>query len=353
MTSFSISVPVGAWHPLLPTCFASLACQTGEIRVSLLDASGDSRVRDAADQYGGLFAFRRHGPDEGQSAAIVEGWERVEGDILGWLNVDDFLYPGAIEKARTQFEENPSAGAVFGHSAVCDQNGRMTGYHWGVDPSAKALRLGCSISQPSCFFRRSIYESVGGLNTSLHYTMDWDLWLRLLDDGARFAFIDTPLSVVYWGKGTKTLGMTKERRRELARLIEKYTPRRQQFRVRRGYFLRSLLDGINHAPTKRTIESLLRRYRPCVFGVGPNGALAEKATIIWPRFNDLNGHVLTVLAHHAEGLDVSAAGVRSIDRRGNEIDMTFDDSDPATAVVTVSLEKRDGSRSRLISCGWR
>ena len=71
--SFSISVPIGAWHPLLPDCLESLAIQTPRPNVALLDASGDPRVAQAAERYDDLIVYRRHGPDKGQSDAILEG----------------------------------------------------------------------------------------------------------------------------------------------------------------------------------------------------------------------------------------------------------------------------------------
>ncbi|MEK7266038.1 MAG: glycosyltransferase [Pseudomonadota bacterium] len=352
-TKFSISVPVGAYHDLMPTCFASLACQSERLHVSLLDASNDPRVAALADRYDGLFAYRRHGPDAGQSAAIIEGWNETSGEILGWLNADDFLFPDAVQSAYAVFDANPSVDVVAGHSAICDEKGRMTGYHWAAAPPGENLRSGCVISQPSCFFRRAAYEKAGGLDAALHYTMDWDLWLRLLGSGAEFQFINEILSVVYWGDGTKTLGMKPARRAELLRLINAYTPAKLKFRTKRGFYLRALLDEMKPASVSRFIESKLRRKTPFVFGVGPRGKLAATAEIIWTHFEDEPKNELVILLEHANAVEV-----QSVDRparivnEGDGFRILFDEPVTARSVVSVRLNAHAARSSRLISCHW-
>ena len=245
---FSISTPVGAYHPLLPYCLESLRHQVGAVfAVSLLDASGDPRVQRLADEYRDVIGYRRHGSDDGQAAAIREGWAQCDGDILGWLNADDLLFPGALTAAAARFIADADVDVVYGHSAICDEHMRMTGYHWAVSPPGPDLVLGCNISQPSCFFRRSTYEAVGGLDGTLHYTMDWDLWLRLHAAGARFSFIEEPLSAVFWGAGTKTSRFNAARRGELTRLIDRYAPPKLRSRVLRGFAAQAALDHLRPA----------------------------------------------------------------------------------------------------------
>lgn len=354
MTVFSISVPVGGYHDLLPTCLASLASQGEGLEISLLDASGDSRVEALCDRYEGLFAYRRHGPDGGQSAAIVEGWTKTEGDILGWLNADDFLFPDAIRKVRSVFEADATADVVAGHSAVCDQAGRMTGYHWAVAPPGENLRTGCVISQPSCFFRRRAYDAAGGLDESLHYTMDWDLWLRLLDCGARFQFVDEVLSVVYWGEGTKTLGMKPPRRRELLRLIDRYTPPGRRFRAKRGFFLRAMLDQLRPPAFSRALERFARRQAPFVFGVGPQGMLAPQATLYLTHFDPEPHKSLSIKVEGAAAANIfETRPDATVERHSDEFVVRFNEAAATASIATVRLRRRPDARVRLVRCEWR
>jgi len=353
VTTFSISVPVGAYHDLMPACLASLASQKAPAQIALLDASGDPRVAALADKYDSLFAYRRHGPDAGQSAAIIEGWEKTGGDILGWLNADDFLFPGALEKARTVFETDRNADVVAGHSAICDEKGRMTGYHWAVAPPGENLRSGCVISQPSCFFRRDAYEKAGGLDADLHYTMDWDLWLRLLESGAQYRFINEILSVVYWGVGTKTLGLNAARRRELFRLIEAHTPPDLRFRAKRGFVLRALLDELKPQSLSRYIEGCLRRNTPYVFGLGPRGVIDKCATIFWTHYEEGSRTSLRIEIEGASA--VEAIAIRpdaTVSRDNSAVVVDFKESLRAGVVVEILLRRDDEAKARLVSCDW-
>ena len=350
MASFSISVPIGSYHDLLPVCLKSLAAQAGGVNVSLLDASGDPRVRAAADRFGEILSYRRHGADQGQSDAIAEGWAHAPGDILGWLNADDFLYPGAIARAREIFERDPSIDVVTGHSAICDRRGAITGYHWAVEPPGASLLSGCVISQPSCFFRRSLHDAVGGLDRSLHYTMDWDLWLRFYRHAAKFAFLNEPLSVVYWGEGTKTIGMNKARRAELERLIRANTPPDKQFRTRRGFFLRAMLDNIGSPRLRSAIEGALRRKKPMVFGIGPNGVLADRSTIYWPHFGGGGAVTIELKIDRLENVEASIAPTNSGERNNGAIRITEQNAPAEPGVLEITLRKKSAAAARLISC---
>lgn len=219
---FVVAVPVGAWNDYLSATFESLARQTPRPSVALLDASGDPRVAELADSFGELFAYRRHGPDQGQTSAIAEGWRELDGDILHWLNMDDALMPGALAAVQQAFQDNPEADVVYGHSIVLDEDGGLRGAHPAVDPKRlDELPRDCVISQPSCFARREAVERAGGLNNHFHYVMDWDLWTRLYKTGAQFHFLNEFLSQVVWGADTKTADLNLRKLSELFRIVKR------------------------------------------------------------------------------------------------------------------------------------
>jgi hypothetical protein len=351
---FSISVPVGAYHPLLSYNLRSLRAQRQPMSVSLLDASGDSRVTRLADEFADVIAYRRHGPDGGQAAAIVEGWERGGGEILAWLNADDILFPGALEAAADALLAG-EADLVYGHSAICDEQMRLTGYHWAVTSSPADLPLGCNISQPSCFFRRSACEAAGGLDASLHFTMDWDLWLRMQAGGARFAFMDAPWSSVYWGEGTKTSGFNARRRQELWRLIDRYAPSSQKARLLKGFALQAGLDRLRPPGAQRFVRERLAANRPRVFGVGPDGRLGAQASIIWFHLEAEPRSRLHITVSNDASVEVSSlVPIRTAARGRGTIEVEFARPVPSGEVVRVDL-RPGASRPvvRLRRCEWR
>lgn len=218
---FTCAVPIGSWHPLLPGTLASLARQEADLAVAALDASGDPRVARALDASGIEFTYRREGPDDGQAAAIAEGWRAAPGEILFWLNADDRLEPRALTQVAAAFEQHHDADVVYGGSGFINAEGRPTGRHTQVADVSDLLLRSNTISQPSCFARRAAVERVGGLDERLHYVMDWDLWVRLYRNGARFLRIEPVLSQVYMGRGTKTARLNPRRLSEIALMVRR------------------------------------------------------------------------------------------------------------------------------------
>jgi GT2 family glycosyltransferase len=219
---FAAVMPVGAWHPLLPSALDSLAQQDAPLEIAFMDASADPRVADAAKASGLQFSVRREGPDAGQADAIAQGWAQTRSDIVFWLNADDRLKPGALAQASQAFARDRDLAVFYGGSEFIDISGRIIGVHDQVDAVSDLLYRSNIISQPSCFARRDWVERVGGVNRSLHYTMDWDLWIRLYAAGARFERTDAPLSQVYMGAGTKTADINLRRLGEIAALVNRH-----------------------------------------------------------------------------------------------------------------------------------
>lgn len=218
ISTFSIAVPIGAWHPFLPAALRSLALQTPRPAVAILNASNDDRVDQALNESGLTFAYRRDGPDAGQSNAIMEGWLNTQSTYLGWLNADDILLSGALQAAEVALHEQNRPAVVHAGSVILDPSGRVIGLHSQVSQVTGEIARSNPISQPSCFMRRSAVERVGGLDTRLHYVMDWDLWTRLHEAGETFASVQDIWSAVHWGPETKTASFSRRRLREIFEL---------------------------------------------------------------------------------------------------------------------------------------
>jgi glycosyltransferase involved in cell wall biosynthesis len=119
--------------------------------------------------------------DNGQSDAINQGWEKVTGDYVAYLNSDDMYLPGALEEARKAFAKYPKAGAVYSSWIDVDEKGREVEKHTGVIPFDLDFQIntGNILPQPATFIRKSALDDIGLLNPKYHYAMDYDLWTRL------------------------------------------------------------------------------------------------------------------------------------------------------------------------------
>ena len=281
---FSISVPIGAWHEQLPTALQSLFIQYSDMEIAILDASADARVKELIDHHAGKFSYIRHGRDLGQSDAIIEGWQNTDGDWLGWLNADDALMPKALQRVEQARKTDPSLDVIYGHSIILDDEKRLLGYHFNVEPPGPRLLESGIISQPSCFFSRKAYDQVGGLDRDLHYVMDWDLWIRMYLKGASFGFIDFPLSQVVWGDDTKTASLGQKRRRELRQLIDRNAPERERRSVFRDFIIHTAVDKVWPPLLRRRLQMKLRSVGNTLFGIRADGLVGRSARIFLPVF---------------------------------------------------------------------
>lgn len=128
--------------------------------------------------------------DGGQSQAINKGFARATGDVLGWINGDDILLPGALACVARFFARNPDVDVVYGDRIVIDAQGREVGRWTLPGHSDRLLSWVDFVPQESLFWRRRIWERAGAqVDTGFAFAMDWDLLVRFRDCGARMVHV--------------------------------------------------------------------------------------------------------------------------------------------------------------------
>lgn len=151
------------------------------------DGDSDDGTRAVLDAYRPRLAACVAEPDDGQADAVNRGFARVDGEIMGWINSDDVLLPGALAAVARHFASHPETDVVYGHRAVIDADDRQVGCWILPRHEDWTLRLADVVPQETMFWRRSAWEAAGGrLDPEYRYALDWDLLLRFLDSGARF-----------------------------------------------------------------------------------------------------------------------------------------------------------------------
>ncbi|MGD0013182.1 MAG: glycosyltransferase family 2 protein [Bryobacteraceae bacterium] len=205
-------------------------------------------VMDGGSTDGTLEILERHrdglryvsARDSGAADAINKGFEMSRGSILGWLNADDRLLAGAVGAAVRRLAADPGLGAVYGQAYWVNERGEVLRPYPTEEFNEELLANECFICQPACFFRREAYERVGGLDTELQYSFDYDLWIRMART-SRFGRAPEFLAHARMHRGSKTLGSRKEVLRETIQVLKRrygYAP----FKALFSYYC-FLLDG--------------------------------------------------------------------------------------------------------------
>ncbi|MFZ5884734.1 MAG: glycosyltransferase family 2 protein [Chloroflexota bacterium] len=141
-------------------------------------ASTDGSV-DILKQYADRLAYWVSEKDSGQAEAINKGLARARGDIVAWLNSDDFYLPGAVTAAVKAFEAHPEAGLVYGDTVAVDEQGEFIHFPRYAQWTLEDLLTFHILGQPAVFMRREVLLQAGFLDPSFHFLLDHQLWIRM------------------------------------------------------------------------------------------------------------------------------------------------------------------------------
>lgn len=199
---FTILTPVLNGMPWLPAAIASVARQRDAVRLDVehlvLDGGSTDGSRDwleAHPEYGCRLLFEG---DRGQTDALARGFDAASGELLGWLNADDSLEAGALDRVHDVFVSEPDVVMVSGVCLFIDSDGRIVGaMQTPRKPTFDGLvRNRMNPPQPSTFFRADAYREAGGIDRRFNLAMDVDLWIRLARIG-RYATLPSEVLARY------------------------------------------------------------------------------------------------------------------------------------------------------------
>ena len=185
----------------------------------VIDGGSTDGSVDIIRKYAPRLAYWVSGPDAGQAAAINTGFARAQGQILAWINSDDTYLPGAIRLQAEALQQNPQVGLVYGDAEFVDADGHPLGpYHARAFNRRRFLHVS-SIPQPTAFFRRSLYVKSGGLDTRMHYALDYEFFLRLMWQ-APFMYTRRAVATYRIHSGSKTVRMHHHMIEEALQVVE-------------------------------------------------------------------------------------------------------------------------------------
>lgn len=221
-------------------------------------------IQDAASQDGSIEILnqsKNHAPqhvsydfrsqsDKGQTNAINIGFsylkKSADQEIMAYLNSDDYYENNTFEIVQKFFDQNPDVDVVYGKRRYVDAHGK-TLFVSATPFAHHVLREVCLIPQETVFWRRSIWEKSGGqLDENFHFAMDYDLWLRFLKAGAKFAYIPQVLAnfrihgqsktqTLFESRGIQEINLLRQRNNQKSITPKEYS--KKVFFYRLKYFL--------------------------------------------------------------------------------------------------------------------
>lgn len=270
-TLVSVIVPNYNGGRFLRECLDSVLGQSHRnLEVLVVDGGSTDASLEILRGYGDRIAWVSE-PDRGQAHAIQKGFQRVHGELVGWLNSDDVLVPDAISRVVAAAHADPEAVLFLGDVELIDENGKTRGLSRAREISHESMRSGRGkVLQPGSFYREWAVRRAGGTDETFHLLMDVDLWIRLLRYGTSHVV-----------------------RAPLARF--RIHPAAKSSQAPYRYYLETIRLGIKHE-RDRLPAALLRRVRQVIiyhaaYSLGIRGTLerarmadaAKRAAGIWAR----------------------------------------------------------------------
>lgn len=185
----------------------------------VIDGGSTDDSVEIIKKYANRLAYWVSEKDNGQAEAINKGLARANGEILAWLNSDDYYLLNTVSVAVRCFEQNPDVVMAYGDMFAVNGNGQTINILRYKQLSLQDLLCFQIIGQPSVFFRRSAFEKAGPLETNFHFMLDHHLWIRLAQQG-RILHIPQIWSAARYHAEAKNRAKAAEFGREAFRVLD-------------------------------------------------------------------------------------------------------------------------------------
>lgn len=190
----TISFNQGAY---LEEAILSVLNQEGiDLEYIVVDPGSTDQSRDIIEKYKDRIDKIVFEKDKGPGDGLNKGFSYATGDILGYLNADDVLYPGALKEVMDCFLQTPDVDVLSGHGYIIDETGKKIYKVFSSKLSSsrfikKRYTIGyTSIVQQSTFFTKEIFVRTGGFDNSYRIMWDGALSVDFMNLNARFRTVN-------------------------------------------------------------------------------------------------------------------------------------------------------------------
>ena len=170
-----------------------------DLEYIVMDGGSTDGSVDILRRYEDQLAYWTSAPDQGQSWAINRAIERASGEVIAYINSDDYYLPGAFEAALLHFHD-PTVRWVAGATEYREVDGTLE-THWIPSPPAglrgRWVRNSWYVPQASSFWRSDVFDEFGLLREDLDFVFDTEFGLRVALGGVHPVTFDDSLAVRY------------------------------------------------------------------------------------------------------------------------------------------------------------
>ncbi len=188
------------------TILSVLSQSYSNIEYILVDGGSTDHTMEVVNRYRDKINIVIHEKDKGQSDAINKGFKLATGQLAGWINSDDILYPGCVQEIVKLYLQNKEAAIFYGSclNFINEKGDTYAQKNIIIDSLADLLNSDYRIIQQGSFYNLEYLKQVNYVDESIHYSMDLDLWLKLLKLGPVVHFDAHPLGAFRIWENTKT-----------------------------------------------------------------------------------------------------------------------------------------------------
>jgi glycosyltransferase involved in cell wall biosynthesis len=184
----------------------SVLSQTGvDIEYILIDGGSRDGTLEIIEEYRDRIDMVVSEPDDGIYYAMNKGLRLASGDIVGFLNSDDFYSGHDVLSTIAERFEVETIDCCYGDLCyVSPKRVDSVVRYWKSSPfRPETFRLGWAPPHPTFFVRRAVYERHGDFDTRYRIAADVELMMRFLEV-ARIAAVYVPTPLVYMRLGGET-----------------------------------------------------------------------------------------------------------------------------------------------------
>lgn len=197
-----------------------------DLEYFVVDGGSTDGSVEILERYADRLAWWVSEPDQGQTDAINKGLRRATGDVVAYINSDDYYLPGAFEAAIGALEDTGARWTSGACRYLEAESGRTKTvwrpslpdrprWRWMLDP--------WGVPQASTFWRRDLFEEFGPFREDMHYVFDTEFELRLLFAGVEPALVEQELAVRVLHDEAKSADRSRFHR-EQRRFVDLFSP---------------------------------------------------------------------------------------------------------------------------------